>query len=78
MSDIVVRDSDNNFYSIGLLKKIFGNLFPIELCKIEFIEELDGDDEFLILSQIPCYSLYIPCEKEAIDKIKKSKVLRIT
>jgi hypothetical protein len=77
-SDIVVSDSDNNFYSIGLLKKIFGPLFGIDPCKVEFTDEWDEDDEFSILSQIPSYSLYIQYQKEIVDNLRNDKVLRIT
>lgn len=86
MSDTVVKDSDNNFYSVGLLRKIFGPFFDIEPCKIEFIEQSEGDEDFLILSEIPLYYLYIQCKKEIIDNTKmksndnnkKEKTLRIT
>lgn len=77
-SDIVVSDSDNNFYSIGLLKKIFGPLFGIDPCKVEFTDQWDEDDDFSILSQIPSYSLYIQYQKEIIENLKNEKVLRIT
>lgn len=77
-SDIVVSDSDNNFYSIGLLKKIFGPLFGIEPCKVEFTDQWDEEDDFSILSQIPSYSLYIQYQKEIIENLKNEKVLRIT
>jgi len=77
-SDIVVSDSNNNFYSIGLLKKIFGPLFIIEPCKVEFTDEWNEDDEFSILSQTPSYSLYIQYQKEMIDNLRNEKVLRIT
>lgn len=77
-SDTIVSDSENNFYSVSLLKKIFGQFFSIEPCKIEFHEEIDEDDDFLILSEIPNYYLYIQCKKEIIDNARKTKVLRIT
>jgi len=78
MSDTIVSDSENNFYSIGLLKQIFGKFFYIEPNRVEFTEELDEDDDFSILSEIPSYYLYIQCKKEVIDNAKKTKVLRIT
>lgn len=86
MSDMVVNDSDNNFYSISLLKKIFGPFFHIEPCKIQFSEEVNGDDDFSIISEIPSYYLYIQCKKEAIDNVRdyflksesEMKILRIT
>lgn len=77
-SDIVVRDSLNNFYSVRLLKKIFGERFYIKTCEIEIDEELDEDDDISILSEIPSYYLYIQCKKEIIDNVKNEKVLRIT
>ena len=77
MSDTIINDSENNFYSIDLLRNIFGYSFIIEPCKTEITEELDGDDEFLILSEIPSYYLYIQCKKEIIDNAK-TKVLQIT
>lgn len=77
ISDTVVSDSDNNFYSIGLLKKIFGSFFYIEPCRIDFYEEIDEDDDFCIVSEIPTYYLYIQCEKEIIDSVKNEKVLKM-
>lgn len=76
-SDTIVSDSENNFYSISILKKIFGEFFYIEPCKIEIEEELYEDDEFSILSEIPSYYLYIQFKKESIENAK-TKVLRIT
>lgn len=75
MSDTIVRDSKNNFYSIGLLMKIFGNFFLINPCKVEINEEIDEDDDFLIVSEIPSYYLYIQCKKEIIENAK-IKVLK--
>ena len=77
ISDTVVRDSNNNFYSIGLLKKVFGSFFYIEPCRIDFYEEIDEDDDFCIVSEIPTYYLYIQCEKEIIDSVKNEKVLKM-
>lgn len=77
MSDTVVRDSENNFYSIGLLKKIFGDFFYIEPNKIEITEEWDGDDDFCTLTEIPSSYLYIQCKKEIINDVKK-KLVRTT
>ena len=77
-SDKIVKDSNNNFYSIGLLKKVFGGLFIIVPCKVGLDEELDEDEEFSILSEVPSYSLYIQCEKEIIDSVRGTKVLKIT
>ena len=74
----IVKDSNNNFYSIGLLKKVFGGLFIIDPCKVGLDEELDEDEKISILSEIPSYSLYIQCEKEIIDSVKETKVLKIT
>ena len=71
MSDIVVKDSDNNFYSVSLLKKIFGQSFLIEPCKIELIEEFVKEDDFEIVSEIPLYYLYVQCKKEIIDNVRK-------
>ena len=76
-SDTIVSDSENNFYSIYILKEIFGEFFYIEPCKIEIEEELYEDDEFSILSEIPSYYLYIQLKKENIENAK-TKVLRIT
>lgn len=79
MSDTIVRDSLNNFYSVGLLNKIFGSFFAIEPCMIETYEEYDNiDDELSILSEIPSYYLYIQCKKEIIDNVKNDKILAIT
>jgi len=77
-SDTIVRDSENNFYSIDLLKKIFGYSFSIEPCKIEITEEYHEYGDFSILSEIPTYYLYIQCKKEIIDNVKDEKILRIT
>lgn len=70
MSDTIVKDSDNNFYSLGLLRKIFGDLFIVEPCKVEISEEFDEGDDISILSEIPSYYLYIQCKKEIIDKVR--------
>lgn len=70
MSDTIVKDSDNNFYSLGLLRKIFGDLFIIEPCKVEISEEFDEGDDISILSEIPSYYLYIQCKKEIIDAVR--------
>lgn len=78
MSDTIVNDSDNNFYSIGLLKKVFGEFFSIEPCEIEYNEEIEGDEDFLVVSEIPSYYLYIQCKKEIIEEVNEEKVLRIT
>lgn len=86
MSDTIIDDSDNNFYSINLLKKIFGPFFSIEPCKIELTEEVDSDDDIVIMSEIPSYYLYIQCKKEVLDNAKNyflksessTKILRIT
>lgn len=78
MSDTIVNDSNNNFYSIGLIKKVFGDFFSIEPCQIEYNEEVEGDDEFLVVSEIPSYYLYIQCKKEIIEEVNEEKVLRIT
>lgn len=78
MSDTVVSDSDNNFYSIGLLKKVFGDFFSIEPCEIEYSEEIEGNEDFLVVSEIPSYYLYIQCKKEIIEEVSEEKVLRIT
>ena len=78
MSDTIVNDSNNNFYSIGLLKKVFGDFFSIEPCEIEFSEEVEEEDDFSIVSEVPSYYLYIQCKKEIIEEIKEEKVLRIT
>lgn len=79
VSDIVVKDSLNNFYSIGLLKEVFGDFFTIEPDWIEMTEEYDEiDDDISILSEIPSYYLYIQCKKEIIDNVKNDKVLAIT
>ena len=77
MSDTIVKDSENNFYSIGLLKKIFGNFFYIEPNKIEITEEWDEDEDFSTLTEIPSYYLYIQCKKEIINDVKK-KLVRTT
>jgi len=77
ISDTVVSDSDNNFYSIGLLKKVFGSFFYIDPCMIEFYEEIDDEDGLYIVSEIPTYYLYIQCEKRIIDSVKNEKVLRM-
>ncbi len=77
MSDTIVKDSDNNFYSIGILRKVFGYMFIIEPGKVEFYEELDEDDDFSIVSEIPSYSFYFQCSKEDIDKAKGNKVLSL-
>lgn len=77
ISDTIVRDTDNNFYSVGLLKRIFGSFFYIEPGMIEFYEEIDEDDDFCIVSEIPTYYLYIQCEKEIIDSVKNKKVLKM-
>ena len=75
-SDTIVSDSENNLYSISLLKRVFGPNFYIEPCKIEFTEELDEDDDFAILSEIPACFLYIQCPKEVLESVKeKGKVL---
>ena len=42
-SDIIVSDSDNNFYSVELVKKIFGPHFIIEPDRIEHYEEIDEE-----------------------------------
>lgn len=78
MSDTIVRDTDNNFYSVGLLKRTFSDFFSIEPCKIEYDEEYEGDEDFLVVSVIPSYYLYIQCKKEIIENVKEEKVLRIT
>jgi len=78
MSDIIVSDSDNNFYSVGLLKKIFSDFIYIEPCKIEIDDEMDEYNDFSILSEIPSYYLYIQCRKEIVEEVKKSKALKIT
>ncbi len=75
-SDTIVSDSENDFYSIGLLEEIFGNLFIIDPCKIEITEEFEGDDDFLIMSEIPTYYLYIQCKKEIIDNAKKKLITK--
>lgn len=77
-SDIIVMDSLNNFYSVRLLKKIFGNGFHITPNMIEVDEELYEDDDFSILGEIPSYYLYIQCKREIIDSVKNEKVFRIT
>ena len=77
MSDTVVSDSENNFYSIGLLKEIFGDYFYIEPNKIEITEEWDGDEDFLTLTEIPSSYLYIQCKKEIINDVKKKLVRTI-
>lgn len=71
MSDTIVKDSDNNFYSVHLLKKIFGPFFYIEPCEVELIEEIDEELDFEIISEIPLYHLYIQCKKEIIDVVKQ-------
>ena len=78
MSDTIVRDSDSNFYSINLLRRFFGPFFGIDTSRVEIYEEIDGDDDFFIMSEIPTYSLYIQCSKEIIDKAKDSKVLKLS
>lgn len=78
MSDTIVRDSDNNFYSLGILRKVFGPMFIIEPSKVEFYEEIDEDDDFSIVSEIPSWSFYFQCSKEAIDSAKGNKVLKLT
>lgn len=75
ISDTIVKDSDNNFYSIGILKKIFGPRFMIEPCKIEFIREFDEEDDCTIMEEIPSYYLYIQCKKEIIDEIKNDFII---
>ena len=74
-SDTIVSDSRNNFYSINLLKKIFGEFFSIEPCKITFDVEVETIGEITILSKIPSYYLYIQCKKGIIDNVKK-KILK--
>ena len=73
-SDTIVSDSDNNFYSIGLVEKIFGPHFIIEPNRIEFYEEIDEDDDLCIVSEIPTYYLYIQCKKDIIKEVK-TKIL---
>jgi len=75
-SDIIVNDSDNNFYSVELVKEIFGPYFSIEPDKIEFYDEIDEDDDLCIVSKIPNYYLYIQCKKEIIEEVKKRKKLK--
>lgn len=75
-SDTIVSDSDNNFYSVDLLKEIFGN-FIINPGRDECAEEIEGDDDFCVMSFIPSYYLYIQCKKEVIDKVKNTKVLKL-
>lgn len=77
MSDTIVSDSENNFYSVSLLKKIFGERFHIEPCQIDFTREINEEEDFSIVSEIPSYYLYIQCKKEIIDNARKAKVLRI-
>ena len=77
MSDTIVSDSESNFYSIGLLRKIFGPFLTIEPCKVELVEEFVDYDDFSILSEIPSYSLYIQCKKEIIESAKVVKKLVI-
>lgn len=68
-SDTIVKDN-NNFYSIGLLEKIFGQYFSIEPCEVELTEDIDENDDFTIVSEIPSYYLYIQCKKEIIDNVR--------
>lgn len=75
-SDIIVNDSDNNFYSVELVKEIFGPYFSIEPDKIEFYDEIDEDDDLCIVSEIPNYYLYIQCKKEIIEEVKKRQKLK--
>lgn len=75
-SDTIVSDSANNFYSIGLLEEIFSNLFIIEPCKIEIDEEIEGEEDFFVVSEIPTYFLYIQCKKEIIDNAKKKMITK--
>lgn len=81
-SDTIVNDSNGNLYSIFLLKEIFGNRFIIDPCHNDFSYEVEEDNDFCMLSEIPFYFLYIQCEKEIIDEVrndfnnKKSTFLR--
>ena len=70
-SDTLFLDSDGNFYSECLLKKIFGPYFYIDPCKTEFIEEMIEEEDIDILSEIPTYSLYIQCKGEIIDEVRE-------
>lgn len=70
-SDTIVSDSENNIYSISLLKKVFGPKFYIEPCKVEITESLDEADDFAILSEIPAYFSYIECSKEVLESVKE-------
>lgn len=72
MSDTIVKDSMDNFYSVDLLKQVFGSFFIIEPCKVEIIEETDENDNLGIVSEIPSYYLYIQCKKEIIDNVRDS------
>ena len=76
-SDTIVSDSDNNFYSIGLVEKIFGPHFIIEPNRVEFYEEIDEDDDLCIVSEIPTYYLYIQYPKDIIKEAKTKKLKNI-
>lgn len=76
MSDTIVKDSDDNFYSMGLVRRIFGNMFIIDPEKVDVEEKLFDDGDICIGSEIPSYSLYIQCEKKYIEEAK-TKYLKL-
>ena len=75
MSDTIVRDSDGNFYSVGLIRCAFGPYFIIEPSKVKYNEEEDIiDEDTFILSEIPNYSLYIQCNKDILDSVRQKEI----
>ena len=70
MSDTIIKDTDNNLYSIRLVRQIFGSNFIIEPCMIDIIETWEEDDEFAIMSEEHLYYLYIQCKKEVLDNVR--------
>lgn len=68
--DEIVKDSNNNFYSIRIFKKIFGDAFKIISNKIGLVDDIVEEDGIFIVGFIPLYCLHIQCKKEIIDNVK--------
>lgn len=71
MSDTIVLDSENNHYSVNVLEQVFGRFFSIEPSRIEYDEEVDEDDDFCIVSEIPTFSTYIQCSKKSLESVRE-------